>query len=42
MSYVFVEPAVIETVGEHVLMPHTQGMDNTTAGPILEFSAISY
>ena len=42
IPYISVEPVVIEIVGEHMPMPYTQGIDNTTANPILESMAIPY
>ena len=40
--YVPVEPTVIEIVVEHISMLHTQGIENTTARPILKSLAIPY
>ena len=42
MPYIPVKPAAIEIAEEHIPVLHTQGIDNTTASPILESSAISY
>jgi len=42
MLYVPVEPATIKMTEKYISMPHTQDMDNTTDGLILESSAISY
>jgi len=42
IPYISVEPVVIEIVGEHMSMSYTQGINNTTANPILESMAIPY
>jgi len=42
MLYIPVGPAAIKMTEKYISMPHTQDMDNTTDGLILESSAISY
>ena len=42
MLYVLVEPATIKTIEEHIPIPYTEGMDNTTDSLILESLTISY
>jgi len=42
MHYAPIEPATIETTGEHVFISHVQSMENTIASLILESLAISY
>ena len=42
MSYIPVKPAAIEMAGKYIPVPHTQGINNTIASPILKSLAISY